>query len=435
MKLTVFQSEKGDCLLLTSKGSKRILIDGGMADSYTEHVAPTLSSLQKQGRKLDVVYISHIDEDHISGVLQMLDDVVSWRVHEYQIAHGNPGHRAPASDHPRPPEIGGIWHNAFHEQVGKNAGAIQDMLAAVATILSGASSEALRRASEEHRELGTSMKQAMQVSRRVSRELKIPLNAEFGNCLMTIRPNMPALALGGMKLLLIGPFAEDLEKLRDEWNAWLRTTAGKAAVRSVENESDENVSGLGANAMPLLAPFIAASRILGNRSKVTTPNLASLMFFVEENGRTLLLTGDGHWQDILKGLAHHGKLSAAGDIHVNALKVQHHGSEHNLNAEFCRAVIADHYIFCGNGAHENPDLDVVETLVNSRIGAPTQRSKHVNTNRPFKLWFNSNSSASSVADNRAHMAKVETLVQTLKARSAGQMSATFLTGSKFEFTI
>ena len=89
----------------------------------------------------------------------------------------------------------------------------------------------------------------------------------------------------------------------------------------------------------------------------------------------MIRNGDGHWADILKGLEHHGKLSAQGDIHVNVLKVQHHGSEHNLNAKFCQAVIADDYIICGNGAHENPDLDVLQTVVDSRLGTPAKRSQ------------------------------------------------------------
>jgi hypothetical protein len=435
MKLTTFQSDKGDCLLLTSKGSKRILIDGGMADSYSEHVAPTLHALQKQGGKLDVVYVSHIDEDHISGVLQLLDDLVAWRVHDFQIAHGNPTHPAPRAGHPRPPEIGGIWHNAFHDQVGANAGDIENMLAATAVILSGAAGQALRDASEEHRDLATSMKQALQVSRRIGRELKIPLNTEYGNRLMMIRQGMPQLEFGAMKLFLIGPFKEDLEKLQADWNKWLKTTAGKAAVRFVNDESRDHQRDLGTNAMSLLAPLINASKILGQRSRVTVPNLASLMFFVEENGRTLLLTGDGHWADILKGLAHHGKLSADHNIHVNVLKVQHHGSEHNLNEKFCKDVIADDYIFCGNGAHENPDLDVIETVAHSRIGTTAQRSKHPKTGQRFKLWFNSSSQVPGVAKNRAHMRKVEALVQNLKAQSGGKMDAAFLTGSKFEMTV
>ena len=97
MKLKVFRSEKGDCLLLTSRNGKRMLIDGGMEDSYEAHVAPELSRMREANKKLDLVYVSHIDRDHISGVLRMLDDEAEWRVHEFQLANGNPGHPAPRS--------------------------------------------------------------------------------------------------------------------------------------------------------------------------------------------------------------------------------------------------------------------------------------------------------------------------------------------------
>ena len=70
MKLTVFQSEKGDCLLLTSQNARRrILVDGGMRASYQTFVAPALGDLASRGEALDLVYVSHIDQDHIAGVL------------------------------------------------------------------------------------------------------------------------------------------------------------------------------------------------------------------------------------------------------------------------------------------------------------------------------------------------------------------------------
>ena len=46
MELTMFQSGKGDCLLLAdSADTTRILVDGGMPDAYREHAAPGLSAL------------------------------------------------------------------------------------------------------------------------------------------------------------------------------------------------------------------------------------------------------------------------------------------------------------------------------------------------------------------------------------------------------
>lgn len=44
MKLTVFQSDKGDCLLVTGNGGKWMLVDGGMRSSYAQHVAAAFGS-------------------------------------------------------------------------------------------------------------------------------------------------------------------------------------------------------------------------------------------------------------------------------------------------------------------------------------------------------------------------------------------------------
>ena len=61
------------------------------------------------------------------------------------------------------------------------------------------------------------------------------------------------------------------------------------------------------------------------------------------------------------------------------LKVQHHGSEHNLSREFAKTVIAEQYVFCADGAHENPDPSVVKTIAETRRAADPS---------PFTLWFN-----------------------------------------------
>src|SRR6186997_2754011 len=84
MNLRVFQAGKGDCLLLTATDGTRVLVDGGVREDYRVHVAPALAKLREQDLDLDLVYVSHIDRDHISGVLQLMDDLVAWRVFDYQ---------------------------------------------------------------------------------------------------------------------------------------------------------------------------------------------------------------------------------------------------------------------------------------------------------------------------------------------------------------
>ena len=191
---------------------------------------------------------------------------------------------------------------------------------------------------------------------------------------------------------------------------------------------------LGTNDLKSLMTLRSA-QTLGDRSKVTPPNLASLMLLVEERGKTLLLTGDGHWKAILDGLRFHQKLDEEERIHVDILKVQHHGSEHNINEEFVSRVTADHYIFCGNGEHENPNLRVLEVLMDSRIGDVTFRSTNPRAAGSFKLWFNSSESASQKTEAKEHMRRAREIVEQRKANSAGRLEFQFLEGQAPSFEV
>ena len=64
-RIQVFQSDKGDCLLLTAADDTRVLVDEACA-SYSQYVAPALGQIARDGGELDLVYVSHIDQDHIS---------------------------------------------------------------------------------------------------------------------------------------------------------------------------------------------------------------------------------------------------------------------------------------------------------------------------------------------------------------------------------
>lgn len=438
MKFTVFQSEKGDCLLLESDQGTHILSDGGMPISYKKHVAPHLGKMRQNGEKLDLVYVSHIDQDHIAGVLQMMDDEAAWRVFDHQTNNGNPGF--PEPDSPRPPEVSDIWHNAFHEQLGENRGPIESMLAASASILSASTAPKLMAMSEEHQMLALSVKEAILLSRRIgNKQLGIALNAPANGKLMYVRPQLSPFLLGDLNIWVIGPFEADLRKLRTEWNEWLR--ANQDAVRELQRRAREDEGNMG-NDMSRLARLLETrAEELGNRDKVTAPNLASLMFLIEETKadgsvRRYLMTGDGAGQDILKGLEHHGFIDATNPgMHVDVLKVQHHGSENNLDADFCRRITADHYIFCGNGEHENPDPRVIKVLLASRVGTAAQRSPNAEAGNSFKVWFNSSSTVSSKAAAREHMKKLEKMMATA-AQANSKVDFRFLSsGSKFSFTV
>lgn len=423
MKIDVFQSDEGDCLLVTGADGRRILADGGMANAFKQFVASTLAGIPS-GEKIDVVYVSHIDSDHISGILEMMNNAVTWKVHDYQVKNIDVNHKAPTV--PRPPAVGGIWHNAFHELTQDNTGEIEGMLAASALVLSGSSLPDLRNAAAIHQNLATSVNESIRLTRRVGDgQLGIPVNKPAGGKLMLVREKPSAITLGGMKLYIIGPFSDDLEKLRKDWNKWLDTN--RKALESIRAESERTSRDMGMNEVDqLLDPLFAQAKKFGDRTAVTTPNLASLMLYVEERGtgRTLLLTGDGHADDIIKGLGHNKKLDKNGKLHVDVLKVQHHGSEYNMTKPFAESITADHYVWCGNGGDDNPDLETLKVVIAARTNDGTKR--------PFKFWFNSHSTiAAGKKGSPAHMKLVEKLVQASVAKSKRRMRSQFLKSDSF----
>jgi len=202
-----------------------------------------------------VVYVSHVDQDHISGILRMADDALDWKIYQYQKDSGNSRVREPESI--RPPEIKAIWHNSFHEQVGKNVGPIEDMMAAAAPALELRDEPWARNLAESMANLATSNREAALLSRRVgSRQLGIDLNPEFGGGLMFVPEPPDTIRIGGLDITVVGPFASDLAELRRDWNTWLESAKGKQQVAAIEGGAREDEARIGnAEIRALLDPL------------------------------------------------------------------------------------------------------------------------------------------------------------------------------------
>jgi len=101
MKLHVVQAEYGDCLILQSrtvKNSTTVLIDGGPYQTFEKHLKPTLQMLPINGQ-LDLVVLSHIDNDHIIGLLDLLEEIKD------QLQKGTE----------ELVKISKLWHNSFSD--------------------------------------------------------------------------------------------------------------------------------------------------------------------------------------------------------------------------------------------------------------------------------------------------------------------------------
>ena len=75
IRLTMFPARDGDSLLLEygdHEVTRRILIDGGRADTYADIRQPLKDAVG--GAALDLVVVTHVDQDHILGILELLAD-------------------------------------------------------------------------------------------------------------------------------------------------------------------------------------------------------------------------------------------------------------------------------------------------------------------------------------------------------------------------
>ena len=277
----------------------------------------------------------------------------------------------------------------------------------------------LMEAADEMQAIATGIPESIKVTKLIAADaLDIPLNQPPGvskpaRLLYAGRPG-DQFDLGSMKFTLLGPTDDELDKLRKGWIHWLQNN--KADARKLRAELRKRIDEFSTGQLTD-SPFdLREWEGIPDYKGVTVPNIASLMFMVEEDGKRLLLTGDGQQDFILAGLERNGFLDDGDHLHVDVLKVQHHGSEHNMDEDFAGKVSANHYIFCGNGEHENPDLRVIDILFNSRS----------DDNDQFHFWFSTTSAAQNEGTKkREYFAEVEEHVNELKSDSGGRLKPHF----------
>ncbi|NNF63815.1 MAG: MBL fold metallo-hydrolase [Acidimicrobiia bacterium] len=429
MKVRTFHADDGDCLIVETDDAV-LLVDGGRMGTFTDHTSSALSLLSETGRAIDAVLVSHIDADHISGILRLLDDVVARRRHLFQTAD-------PDSGPYEPPRLAKIWHNTFDMQLGRDATELATALMNAASTLAASSADELMSSSSRLEMVALSQKQSAELTLQATELLEIPINPETEGRPIVVTDDVQ-LTLGAAKVHVLGPFQEDLDKLRAEFDDWLADN--RDTVATIRREMREEAAAIENDVDRLVLPLENAAKKLGDRASVTVPNLASLMMLIEEDGNTVLLTGDGHGDDVLRGLEHRGLIDEDRGLHVDVLKIPHHGSEHNIDrtktgrsfrSDFLQKVTADHYIFCANGAHKNPDRDIVKAVIDSRVGPAAVRSPNPECDQYFKLWFTTHPDSMD-GERRDHLRTVRRYVSR---RSGDRFAHEWLEGDEFSIDL
>jgi beta-lactamase superfamily II metal-dependent hydrolase len=304
MRLEFLNAHHGDCFLVRWGEAHAMLVDGGPGPTYDESLKAYLLAMRPDPSKqavLEIVCITHIDDDHIVGVQRLLTDL----------------DRARLDIQPAGIKVDRVWFNSVEELVESRAAGLYHEVEALGT---GSMPQAV----------AAGVAQGRDVRNRVE-ALGLTGNQPFQGALL----RGAKCDVAGLRVRVVAPDDAALDKLTRKWR--------KAKARA--------------------DPGVIAAAYIDRK----VPNLSSTVLLLEHNQRTALLTGDARGDHIVKGLEALGLLDESHPMHVNLLKLPHHGSRNNVEREFFERIHADHYVISADGVrHHHPSEETLSWLVESR---------------------------------------------------------------------
>jgi beta-lactamase superfamily II metal-dependent hydrolase len=401
--LEALQAKHGDALLLhygTADAPRLIIIDGGPAGVFKSSLSPRLEEIRTRrgGRQLEVrmVIVSHIDDDHIAGVLDLTKSL----------------RKLQAEGDALPYDILTLWHNSFDDLIAKMSAKGQSAVKGAAASIAASFGDANRGGGSKkqlEKDEPPNVGRAVAASVNQGRELRanadalaLNLNSGFDDLITFEGPGQSEISIGaGLEFTIIGPRKEQIDDLQKMWAAFLRKKLaakrkGKGKKKAKAKAKAKGKSSAKKKAAPasLSEPLEAGDFEAGIMSAAdieqasaaelegavsateleaiaaefvdeSVPNLSSIVILAKFGAHSMLLTGDARGDFVVESLKE-AKLLKNGTIHVDVLKVPHHGSERNMEESFFKTVTADHYVFSANGTYGNPDPPTFEMLFAAR---------------------------------------------------------------------
>lgn len=301
----------GDCLLIEChRGGKqpwRMLVDGGPPDTWP-WLAHRLEAIPKHDRRLDLVVVTHIDSDHIGGILSLFSAGVSAL------------------------SIDEVWFNGHHhlpDERGRSRSVAEGE--SLTAALTGATS-------------GTACAWNTTTS---GAAIATSGDGEF------LEIAMP----DGPTITVLSPTPRRLQILRARWISALdKARRGELEQLPAYEPMMGNLEDLAA---------LAAAPSPRDQS---APNGSSIGFLLEHRGTSCLFTGDAFGNVLgagLYGLARHRGVDS---IVVDAFKLPHHGSKGNVISDLIPLAPARNYLVSTNGdTFHHPDDAALARVV---LGAP-----------------------------------------------------------------
>jgi len=291
----------GDALLVqwgTNRERHHMLVDAGPLGTYAS-IHDRLTDLGTSPA-LELLVVTHIDGDHIEGVIRLLQD-----------------------RHALGLQIGDVWFNGWPQL------------------------PATDRLGPDYGEM---------VGALVQRG-ELPWNTPYGGNAVAVPEQgpLPSYPLnGGAHVTLLGPGLSQLRKLKANWTKVLAdvdVTPGQvdAALRRLAKRKD-------------LKGLDVQGRTAKPDNSVSNGSSISMLF--EYDNRALLLTGDSHSAPLVAGIQRLLKERGKDRLHVDAFKLPHHCSQANVTDELLALVETPRYLVSTNGdRYRHPDKEAILRVV------------------------------------------------------------------------
>lgn len=336
MRIIILPALNGDCILVEIQPSHYILIDGGYVDTYENYLLPTLEEIAARGGELDIVVVTHIDCDHISGIIRMMEDM--------------------------PIRIKEIWYNGYKH------------IQSVAVTAAEKETFIHRNICKEYRAEKAkpiSAKQGYTLSVLIARN-GIPWNTPAKG--YAIMAPMTFL-LGDAIIHVLSPNNENIEALESLWKKRLIKDGLLKKAHSEEFWDDAYEFSLSKDMPGFHFHEKKVSKsydLLMLRKEAYEPdssatNGSSISFVLETEGKRLLFLGDSHAETVvasLRALYYEEKAPYKFD----AVKLSHHGSYNNNSPELFSLIDSGKWLISTNGdKYSHPDMPTLAHIITSGV--------------------------------------------------------------------
>lgn len=327
-EIEMLPADHGDCLIIRygpAARPRRILIDGGTPSTF-KRLQRYIEALPPRQRRFELLIVTHIDSDHIGGILPLLREM--------------PG-----------VSFGDIWFNAWHHLTPR-----------------------------AQRFLGP--QQGDLLGNLLSQRPKLPWNKAFKSDTVAVPDTgaLPVIELDGdMKLTLLSPRWKELRELEKSW-----TDQAFQAGR-IPGELPF-LSGAARGGLELLGGSSRLEQLAAARffPDAAVANGSSIAVLAEHGGKRALLTGDAFAPVLIESLQRLPGFK--GQVAVDAVKLPHHGSEANVSSELIKLLQSNRYLISTNGKiFKHPDEEAIaRVLVNGGDEARIFFNYASETTLPFK---------------------------------------------------